>query len=125
MELADEGDLFNKLQKQPSKRFNEIQTAVYIRQVCDAIYYMHANHIMHRDIKPENILLSQGVLKVCDLGSAGYSPKNQRSTFCGTMDYVSPEVINGQQYDQNVDLWSLGVLTYELASGTTPFEGKN
>ena len=57
---------------------------------------MHQNSVMHRDIKPENLLLSHGVLKICDLGSASYAPTNKRNTFCGTMDYVSPEVLKGK-----------------------------
>ena len=92
-------------------------------QVCLALKYMHDNKVMHRDIKPENILVFESVAKLCDLGCAVYAPEKNRDTFCGTMDYVSPEVIKGLNYDKSVDLWGIGVLIFELSSGHTPFEG--
>lgn len=75
---------------------------------------------MHRDVKPENMLLCFGILKLADFGCAVYTECN-RTTFCGTIDYVSPEVVNHKSYDFNVDIWSIGILTYELIVGKSPF----
>lgn len=74
---------------------------------------------MHRDLKPENLLLdSQGNINVCDFGwSALNANEKDRNTFCGTLDYMAPEVINGQSYDFAIDVWALGVLLYEMVHG--------
>ena len=79
-------------------------------------------NVIHRDIKPENILLSNEQVKLCDFGWSIHTPSNQRKTYCGTMDYLSPEIVENQKYDHNVDIWCLGVLAYELCSGDPPFE---
>ena len=79
---------------------------------------------MHRDIKPENILLVFGVVKLADFGCAAFC-ESERSTFCGTLDYASPEILNSQNYDFQVDIWCIGILTYELLTGKAPFSGKD
>lgn len=92
--------------------FNEAESAYYIKQVIESLKYLHSEGIIHRDIKPENILLCQGVLKLSDFGWSTYSPYAKRQTFCGTLDYVPPEIVEGDLYDERVDIWSLGVLCY-------------
>ena len=86
---------------------------------------MHSKDVIHRDIKPENLLNSFGTIKICDFGWAVYAPDVLRETFCGTPDYVPPEMIKGDRYDQRVDVWSLGILCYEFLTGKPPFETKN
>lgn len=66
-----------------------------------------------------------GVLKMSDFGWSTYSPLYKRQTFCGTIDYVPPEIVEGSSYDERVDIWALGVLLYELASGKAPFETRD
>lgn len=89
----------------------------------DALEYCHQNNVLHRDIKPENILVGYNhELKISDFGWSVHSSISQ--TFCGTIDYVPPEMLNRQSYDHNVDLWSLGILTYELICGKPPFEAE-
>ena len=73
----------------------------------------------HRHV-PCKLLLIQGVCKLCDLGWAIYS-KERRNTYCGTLDYVSPDILSGESYDNFVDVWALGVLTYEMLTGKAPF----
>ena len=68
-------------------------------------------------------MINYGILKLSDFGWSIYT-SIQRTTFCGTLDYVSPEVIQGKNYDFSVDLWSIGVLTYELITGSAPFDTK-
>ncbi|KAL4478884.1 hypothetical protein ABPG72_009710 [Tetrahymena utriculariae] len=121
-EYASHGELHQELKRQPNQRFEEIKGAAYMRQVCDAFTYLHRYHIIHRDIKPENILMSFGVLKIADFGCSVYCPDDRRETFCGTIDYISPEIVNGEAYGQSVDIWSLGILTFELLTGKSPFQ---
>lgn len=95
------------------KGFSVEKARTYIKQVLDALSYLHSHNIIHRDVKPENILNCHGVLKLCDFGWATYNGlTGMRKTFCGTYDYVSPEVSQGCLYDEQVDAWAVGVLTY-------------
>lgn len=64
-------------------------------------------------------------MKLSDFGWSIYSPTHKRQTFCGTVDYVPPEIIQGVSYDERVDIWALGVLLYELSSGKAPFENRD
>lgn len=81
--------------------------------------------VIHRDLKPENILLDDHYnVKICDFGwSAGR--ERSRKTFCGTYEYMAPEIYNNRRYDYRVDIWSLGILLFELLHGYSPFKGKN
>ena len=125
MEYAPQGELFGVLKKQENGRFSEEKAAFYIKQVCDALEYVHRLHIIHRDIKPENILLSNEVIKLADFGWSIHQKSNtSRITFCGTAEYMPPEVIIGQPHIPRSDLWCLGILIYELCAGYPPFTAK-
>lgn len=90
-----------------------------------ALQYCHANNVIHRDIKPENILIGLNhELKISDFGWSVHSPSSRRQTVCGTIDYLPPEMLQRNSYDDTVDLWCLGVLTYEFLVGKPPFESK-
>lgn len=137
LEYAPWGELYSSLKKQENKCFTEKEAANYIKQVAEALVYMHSKDVIHRDIKPENLLNSfvfilnklcdyfKGTIKICDFGWAVYAPNLLRETFCGTPDYVPPEMIKGDSYDQTVDIWSLGILCYEFLNGKPPFETKS
>jgi aurora kinase len=123
--FAGQGELYKHLRK--AKRFPEGKAAQYIAQMASALRYLHRKHIIHRDIKPENILVGiHGEIKISDFGWSVHAPSNRRTTYCGTLDYLPPEMIRpgGQDnsYDEKVDLWSLGVLMYEFLVGEAPFE---
>ncbi|XP_050545300.1 aurora kinase C [Daktulosphaira vitifoliae] len=123
LEFAQEGELFKVLNAQPHKRFTEPTAAYYLRQVADALKYCHMQSVIHRDIKPENLLLfSHHVVKLADFGWSVHAPSKCRSTMCGTIDYLPPEMVDSQTYNEYVDNWCLGVLCYEFLCGSPPFE---
>jgi aurora kinase len=89
-----------------------------MQQICRALDFMHECEIIHRDLKPENIIYQnvtlsqiQGLVKICDFGWS-ISSKAMRHTFCGTPLYVSPELLKKKSYNNKIDVWSIGVLTY-------------
>ncbi|XP_060040995.1 aurora kinase A isoform X1 [Erinaceus europaeus] len=121
LEYAPLGAVYRELQKQ--SKFDEQRTATYITELADALSYCHSKRVIHRDIKPENLLLgSAGELKIADFGWSVHAPSSRRTTLCGTLDYLPPEMIEGRMHDEKVDLWSLGVLCYEFLVGKPPFE---
>lgn len=91
--------------------------------MADALQYLHSKNVIHRDIKPENLLMGMhGELKISDFGWSVHAPGNRRQTMCGTLDYLPPEMVERQSHGKAVDLWALGVLTYEFCQGDPPFE---
>ncbi|KAL3668006.1 hypothetical protein V7S43_006878 [Phytophthora oleae] len=123
LEYAPYGELFKELAKE--KFFSDAVAAHYVTQVVEALKHCHGCGVIHRDIKPENLLLGYNkTVKLADFGWSVYAPKpySHRKTFCGTPDYLSPEMVMGESYDYRTDSWSLGVLTYELLVGITPFK---
>ncbi|KAJ4405539.1 spindle assembly checkpoint kinase [Gnomoniopsis sp. IMI 355080] len=125
LEFAGQGELYKLLRKE--SRFPEWKAAQYIAQMASALKYLHRKHVIHRDIKPENILVGiHDEIKISDFGWSVHAPNKRRATLCGTLDYLPPEMIKSgsrdNTYDEKVDLWSLGVLTYEFLVGEAPFE---
>jgi aurora kinase len=121
MEYAKEGNLYHLIKKEKNG-FSEQKSYEFFIQIINAVYYLHSNNIIHRDIKPENILIGDdNKLKLCDFGWAKELTLENRSTFCGTMEYMAPEIVGSENYDYSVDIWSLGILLYELLFGHSPF----
>ena len=128
LEFATRGDLLRQFRRE--KWFPEQKSAQYMKDIAASLSYMHKKHVIHRDLKPENILIgTAGVIKVSDFGCSVHSRKTKRHTLCGTLDYLAPETIETTYdeknigYDQEVDLWALGVLLFEFLTGKPPFEG--
>lgn len=94
-------------------------------QLAGAFKYCHSKKVIHRDIKPENLLLGlAGEIKIADFGWSVHAPSSRRTTMCGTLDYLPPEMLDHEVYDSTVDLWCLGILCYEFLVGSPPFESK-
>ena len=126
LELAEKGNLFNflKNQKKPLQNF---QISKMYKKICEGVRAVHNLGIVHRDIKPENILLDKDSNpKICDFGWSVEIGKNEkRGTFCGTYEYMAPEIYENEKYNVSVDVWSLGVLLYEMFHGFSPFSSKS
>lgn len=121
IEYVAHGELFKVLRKEG--RFDDVKSSKYIAQMASALAYLHSKHIIHRDIKPENILLGiDGNIKIADFGWSVHAPSSRRTTMCGTLDYLPPEMVEAKDHDYKVDIWSLGVLAYEFLVGNPPFE---
>ena len=127
-DYCPEGELFSELEKKPN--FTEKETSFLIYQILQAVNYCHNMRIVHRDIKPENIMIthreSNGLLhiKLIDFGTAKLFEKgNKHRAMVGSSYYIAPEVLKGK-YDEECDLWSVGVIMYMLLCGVPPFNGE-
>ena len=126
LDFIEGGNLYQNLFK--VKRFKEHQVKFFAAQLVLAFGFLHNEKIVHRDLKPENVLLdADGYLKLADFGLAKSLDKKKPLTysFCGTTEYLAPEIIKDEGHSFTVDWWTLGILIYELRTGRTPFLHKN
>ena len=120
LEYAPNKTLFDIIRA--SRGLSEIYSFYYFLQTLNAIYFLHLHSIIHRDLKPENLLINEkNIIKLCDFGWSVKLDDNKRTTFCGTVEYMAPEIIKKEKYDESIDIWSLGVLLYELVHSYSPF----
>ena len=123
MDFLNGGELFFHLQNEI--RFSEDRARFYAAEIVLALSHLHSKGVIYRDLKPENVLLdSEGHIKLTDFGlsKTGHAKNALTNTFCGTPEYLAPEVIKSDGYTFTVDWWSLGMLTYEMISGINPFK---
>jgi serum/glucocorticoid-regulated kinase 2 len=125
MDFIEGGELFRHLVQ--VRRFPEEQARFMIAQVAIALGHLHSKKIVYRDLKPENVLFNRdGYLLLADFGLATKVENGKLATsFCGTAEYLSPEMLNGDGHDHTVDWWTLGILLYEMLVGIPPFFNKN
>eukprot|EP01113_Clastostelium_recurvatum_P017422 TRINITY_DN2044_c0_g1_i1.p1 TRINITY_DN2044_c0_g1~~TRINITY_DN2044_c0_g1_i1.p1 ORF type:complete len:496 (+),score=141.35 TRINITY_DN2044_c0_g1_i1:84-1490(+) len=125
LELVNGGELFDKIVEKGF--YSEEDAAKLVYQILDGVSYMHRHGVVHRDLKPENLLCAGKdgeVCKIADFGLSKDMSTGNLQTSCGTPSYVAPEVLSGGTYDAECDLWSVGVITYVLLCGFTPFYGE-
>ena len=123
MDYATNHSVFNLIKKKNG--MSEIEAFKYFIDTASAVNFLHENNLVHRDLKPENLLIDEnGKVKLCDFGWCVELNNGTRNTFCGTFEYMAPEIINESPYDGSIDVWSLGVLLYELIHGYSPFRAK-
>ena len=129
MEYIAKGNMFGLIPTDKKKRISTQLVANLIKDIISAVYFLHnmSPPIIHRDIKPENVLLAENfVAKLTDFGWSNYIQEDQkRTTVCGTPIYLAPEIIKEQGHDERVDIWCIGVLLFELTTGTVPFPGND
>ncbi|KAL4236357.1 Serine/threonine-protein kinase Sgk1 [Mactra antiquata] len=126
LDYVNGGELFFHLQRE--RYFPEVRARFYAAEMASAIGYLHSLNIIYRDLKPENILLdSKGHIVLTDFGlcKEGIEGMGTTNTFCGTPEYLAPEVLRKQPYDKTVDWWCLGAVLYEMMYGLPPFYSRD
>ncbi|XP_060103687.1 protein kinase C epsilon type [Heteronotia binoei] len=126
MEYVNGGDLMFQIQR--SRKFDEPRSRFYAAEVTSALMFLHQHGVIYRDLKLDNILLdAEGHCKLADFGMCKEGILNgvTTTTFCGTPDYIAPEILQELEYGPSVDWWALGVLMYEMMAGQPPFEADN
>ena len=126
MDFVEGGELFRHLVK--NRRFNEDQAKYIIAQIAIAMGHLHEKNIVYRDLKPENVLVKKnGNILLADFGLATQLSKDKKlaHSFCGTPEYLAPEMLANSGHDHTIDWWTLGVLLYEMIVGIPPFFHKN
>ncbi|KAH8103312.1 Pkinase-domain-containing protein [Cristinia sonorae] len=126
MSFVNGGELFYHLQREG--KFDEARSRFYAAELLCALEHLHSFNVVYRDLKPENILLDYtGHIALCDFGlcKLNMSETEKTNTFCGTPEYIAPELLESQGYTKTVDWWTLGVLLYEMMTGLPPFYDEN
>ncbi|XP_069507101.1 myosin light chain kinase 2, skeletal/cardiac muscle isoform X2 [Ambystoma mexicanum] len=128
LEYVEGGELFERIIDE-NYNLTEMDAMVFVRQICNGIFYMHQMYVLHLDLKPENIVcVSQTghMVKIIDFGLARrYKPREKLRVSFGTPEFIAPEVVNFDYVSFPTDMWSLGVITYMMLSGLSPFLGDN
>ncbi|XP_055993037.1 myosin light chain kinase 3 isoform X2 [Sorex fumeus] len=127
MEYVDGGELFDRITNE-KYHLTEMDVILFTKQICEGVHYLHQHYILHLDLKPENILCVNQTghqIKIIDFGLAKrYKPREKLKVNFGTPEFLAPEVVNYEFVSFPTDMWSVGVITYMLLSGLSPFLGE-
>ncbi|NWR76933.1 MYLK3 kinase, partial [Centropus unirufus] len=127
MEYLDGGELFDRITDE-NYNLTELDAILFTRQICEGVHYLHQHYILHLDLKPENVLCvnrTGNQIKIIDFGFARrYKPREKLKVNFGTPEFLAPEVVNYDFVSFPTDMWSVGVITYMLLSGLSPFLGE-
>ena len=125
MDFCDGGDLYKFIKK--NGKLTEEESKKYFLEISKGLYFLYSNNLIHRDLKPHNILItSKNILKICDFGFVKESNENMLyDTLCGSPIYMAPEILKYKKYDSKVDLWSMGIILFEMLTSKPPFIGVN
>lgn len=125
LDYINGGELFFHLKKEG--KFPEDRVKLYAAEIAQALHHLHNLNIVYRDLKPENILIdAEGHICITDFGLSKEIKKDEgTNTFCGTPEYLAPEVLRNQSHGVAVDWWSLGTLIFEMLTGLPPFYSQN
>nr|XP_033819838.1 myosin light chain kinase 2, skeletal/cardiac muscle isoform X2 [Geotrypetes seraphini] len=128
LEFLEGGELFERIIDE-NYQLTEMDAMVFVRQICEGVQYMHQMYVLHLDLKPENIVCvsqTSHMVKIIDFGFARrYKPREKLKVSFGTPEFLAPEVVNFDFVSFTTDMWSLGVISYVLLSGLSPFLGDN
>ena len=125
MDFADGGDLSQKVKDQRGRAFSEAQVLDWFTQICLGMKHIHDRKIIHRDLKGQNVFLTKkGIVQIGDLGIAKVLAQTAQKarTAVGTPYYLSPEIVQSQPYTLSTDVWSMGVMLYEMCALKPPFD---
>ncbi|XP_057567303.1 myosin light chain kinase 3 isoform X1 [Hippopotamus amphibius kiboko] len=127
MEYVDGGELFDRITEE-KYHLTELDVILFTKQICEGVHYLHQHYVLHLDLKPENILCVNQTghqIKIIDFGLARrYKPREKLKVNFGTPEFLAPEVVNYEFVSFPTDMWSVGVITYMLLSGLSPFLGE-
>ncbi|XP_061241873.1 myosin light chain kinase 3 isoform X1 [Bos javanicus] len=127
MEYVDGGELFDRITEE-KYHLTELDVVLFTKQICEGVHYLHQHYVLHLDLKPENILCVNQTghqIKIIDFGLARrYKPREKLKVNFGTPEFLAPEVVNYEFVSFPTDMWSVGVITYMLLSGLSPFLGE-
>ena len=128
LQLIEGGELFDRIIERGN--YSEKEAAKIVKQILEAVKYLHSQGVVHRDLKPENLLVRDKAktnlhIFAADFGLSRVFSGSGLLTYCGSPEYVAPEVLSMKPYNPQVDVWSIGVITYILLTGFLPFYDKN
>ena len=127
MEYCKDGDLKKYLKKKEREGLPEAEVVMIMKQIIKGYQQLAKNNTIHRDLKPANILISNNLFKICDFGFSKVikDPTVANKTCVGSPIYMAPQILDKKDYSAKCDIWSLGIIMYELIHGTVPWTAKS
>ena len=128
MELCLDGDLKTFMDSKPNKRLTEEEAVIFLKHITEGFKELQNQQIIHRDIKPANIMLSGGVAKIADFGFSRIVEQDDKLDYfsrLGSPLYMAPQILKGEKFSSKCDVWSVGIMLYEMLYGYTPWTGTN